>query len=69
MMPRILSFCRRRRGAISGRRLICPAGGGLKVRGVDVEEPRRRRLAGVGGEEPTPAEGGYFERVSEVEEG
>lgn len=36
---------------------------------LDYKKQLARRLAGVGGEEPTPAEGGYFERVFEVEKG
>lgn len=36
---------------------------------LDYKKQLARRLAGVGEEEPTPAEGGYFERVFEVEEG
>lgn len=36
---------------------------------LDYKKQLARRLAGVGGEEPAPAEGGYFARVFEVEEG
>lgn len=35
---------------------------------LDDKKQLARRLAGVGGEEPAPAEGGYFDRVVEPEE-